>query len=117
MAFIQSKVDEVLAEAKASTERWQAGRPLGILDGVPFGVKDDTEVEGYVNTMGMKVDAGRFPEYFGKPAEETVWPARKLREQGAIMVGKMNQHEIGMGELCALWLAEEWVTFCEVVVK
>ncbi|EAA34586.1 hypothetical protein GE21DRAFT_1795 [Neurospora crassa] len=94
VAFIQSKVDEVLAEAKASTERWQAGRPLGILDGVPFGVKDDTEVEGYVSTMGMKVDE-RF-EYFKKPATETVWPAKKLREAGAIMVGKMNQHEIGM---------------------
>lgn len=96
VAFIQSKVDEVLAEAKASTERWQAGRPLGILDGVPFGVKDDTEVEGYVSTIGMKPDE-KF-EYFRKPEKETVWPAVKLREQGAIMVGKMNQHEIGMGE-------------------
>ena len=93
-AWIQTHVDEVLAAAKASTERWAAGKPLGVLDGVPFGVKDDTAVKGYVSTMGMKVNKN-IP-YFNKPAEKTIWPAQKMEEAGAIMVGKMNQHEIGM---------------------
>lgn len=96
-AWTHCYVEEVLAAARASTERWAAGKPLGILDGVPFGVKDDTEVKGYVSTMGMRPDPAE--EYFSRPEEKTVWPVKKLEEAGAIMVGKMNQHEIGMGEL------------------
>lgn len=94
VAWLDIHEDEVLAAARASTERWAAGKPLGILDGVPFGVKADCEVKGYVNTMGMKVDT-RYP-YFGKPATQSLWPVRKLEEAGAVMVGKMNQHEVGM---------------------
>lgn len=55
-AWLEIRVDEVLAAAKASTARWEAGKPHGVLDGVPFGVKGDCDVEGYVSTMGMKVD-------------------------------------------------------------
>lgn len=93
-AWLDIHVDDVLAAARASTERWAAGKPHGLLDGIPFGVKADCEVEGYVNTMGMKVDTRH--AYFTKPATGTVWPVHKLEEAGAIMVGKMNQHEVGM---------------------
>ncbi|KAK0624649.1 amidase signature domain-containing protein [Bombardia bombarda] len=94
VAWIQTNVDEVLAAAKASTERWAAGTPRGILDGVPFGVKDDIAVKGFVSTMGMKVDHSE--PYFNQPQTESVWPVQKLQEAGAILMGKMNQHEIGM---------------------
>ncbi|KAK7739869.1 hypothetical protein SLS53_005462 [Cytospora paraplurivora] len=93
-AWLDIHVDEVLASARASTERWARGRPIGILDGVPFGVKADVDVKGYVNTMGMKVRAEY--EYFTKPSAGTAWPVAKLEEAGAVMVGRMNQHEIGM---------------------
>ncbi|KAJ4290752.1 hypothetical protein N0V88_006501 [Collariella sp. IMI 366227] len=95
VAFTQTHVDEVLAAAKASTERWAAGMPLSILDGVPFGVKDDVDVKGFVSTMGMKVREEE--EYFKKVKESTAWPALKMIEAGAVMMGKMNQHEVGMG--------------------
>ncbi|KAK4129660.1 amidase signature enzyme [Parathielavia appendiculata] len=94
VAWTQTDVDAVLAAARASTERWKAGRPLGILDGVPFGVKDDVSVKGFVSTMGMR--AGQDHAYFKKPCEATAWPVVKLEEAGGIMMGKMNQHEIGM---------------------
>lgn len=94
LAWLDIHEEEVLASARASTERWAAGKPLGILDGVPFGVKADCEVKGYVNTMGMKVDTRH--AYFTKPATQSLWPVQKLEEAGAIMVGKMNQHEVGM---------------------
>ncbi|KAK3393812.1 amidase signature domain-containing protein [Podospora didyma] len=94
VAWLQTNVDEVLAAAKASTERWAAGKPLGVLDGVPFGVKDDLEVKGFVSTMGMKVNKSE--PYFNTPQTETVWPVQKLQEAGGIMMGKMNQHEVGM---------------------
>lgn len=93
-AWLDIHRDEVLAAARASTARWAEGKPLGVLDGVPFGVKADCEVKGYVNTMGMAVRPEY--EYFSKPADESLWPVRKLEEAGAVMVGKMNQHEIGM---------------------
>lgn len=93
-AWLDIHTDEVLAAARASTERWAAGKPLGVLDGVPFGVKADCEVKGYVNTMGMAVR--KEYDYFNRPAAESIWPVRKLEEAGAVMVGKMNQHEIGM---------------------
>ncbi|KAI3396724.1 hypothetical protein diail_11751 [Diaporthe ilicicola] len=93
-AWLDIHTDEVLAAARASAERWAQGKPLGVLDGVPFGVKADCEVKGYVNTMGMTVRTDY--DYFNKPAQESIWPVRKLEEAGAIMVGKMNQHEIGM---------------------
>ena len=94
-AWIHVHAEEVLKAAKASTARWAAGKPLGILDGVPFGVKDDTEVKGYVNTYGMKAKASE--PFFSIAAEETMWPVQKLEEAGAIMIGKNNQHEVGMG--------------------
>lgn len=97
VAWTQTDVEGVLAAARASTERWVAGRPLGVMDGVPFGVKDDVDVKGFVSTMGMRVDERE--EYFRKPRTKTAWPAEKLEEAGGIMMGKMNQHEVGMGML------------------
>ncbi|KAL2017386.1 hypothetical protein VTK56DRAFT_2229 [Thermocarpiscus australiensis] len=93
VAWTQSNADEVLAAAKASTERWAAGEPLGILDGVPFGVKDDVEVKGFVSTIGMRVNKSE--PYFNTPETSTAWPVRKLEEAGAVMMGKMNMHELG----------------------
>ncbi|KAH8734769.1 amidase signature domain-containing protein [Ilyonectria robusta] len=82
----------VLEAAKASTERWAAGKPLGILDGVPIGVKDDTAVKGYSNHNGMKYNPS-VP--FFKVQEESVWPVKKLQEAGAIVVGRNAMHELG----------------------
>lgn len=83
-----------LEAAKASTDRWVAGKPLGILDGVPIGVKDDTSVKGYSNHNGMKYNPS-VP--FFKEQEESVWPVRKLQEAGAIVIGKNAMHELGSG--------------------
>lgn len=93
-AWVLLNEDMVLDAARASTERWAAGKPRGILDGVPFGVKTDTEVKGYVTTVGLKVDER--VEFFRNPENETIWPVLKLEEAGALMMGKNNMHEIGM---------------------
>ncbi|KAL7943098.1 amidase signature enzyme [Trichoderma barbatum] len=81
-----------LEAAKASTERWAAGRPLGVLDGVPVGIKDDTDVKGYINHFGMKYNAS-LP--FFAPQEESSWPVKKLQEAGAVVLGKNKMHELG----------------------
>lgn len=95
LAWLSTNTEAVLAAARASTARYLAGTPLSPLDGIPFGVKADLAVAGYVTTMGMRADAAKHA-YFAHPEPATIWPVRKLEDAGAIMVGKMNQHEIGM---------------------
>lgn len=95
IAFTQVRARELLEAAAASTQRWAQGKPLSYLDGVPFGVKDDVDVEGYVSMMGMRVNDAY--KYFYTLPQRTAWPVKKLKEAGAIMLGKLNQHEIGMG--------------------
>ena len=89
--FISQNPDAIRAAAAASTERYAAGKPLSPLDGVPFGVKDELDVEGYPTTAGTA--------YLGQSREVngTVPGVAALLEAGAIMTGKLNLHEIGLG--------------------
>jgi Asp-tRNA(Asn)/Glu-tRNA(Gln) amidotransferase A subunit family amidase len=96
VAWTQTDADAVRAAARASTARWAAGKPRGVLDGVPFGVKDDVAVKGFVSTMGMRVDER--VGYFRRVEEKTAWPAERMEAAGEVLMVKMNQHEIGMGE-------------------
>lgn len=84
-----------LEAAQASTERYAAGTPLGILDGVPIGVKDDISVKGYVNHEGMKYQKGI---KFFNTREESLWPIQKLQEAGAVVIGKNRMQELGSGK-------------------
>lgn len=91
-AFMESRVDEIRKAAAESTQRWKTMQTLGILDGVPFAVKDDLEVKGYKRYIGTSHD------YTEGGAKESSWCVKKLEEEGAILVGKLNMHELGMGE-------------------
>lgn len=94
-----------LDAARESTERYAKGEEKGLLDGVPFGVKDDLDVKGYVCHFGMRYDEGN---KFFKESEESIWAVRMMEEAGAVMVGKLAMHELGVGEsrsvltLCAV---------------
>lgn len=89
-AVIQVDHEEVLAQAKASTKRWQSGKPLSPLDGVPVSVKAELDQKGYGTTVGTS--------FLGKtPASQDATPVARLRAAGALMIGKTNMHEIGMG--------------------
>lgn len=91
-AFTEVRVDLVRQAAEASTKRWKDGKPLSILDGVPFGAKDDLDVQGYKRHAGTKKD------YTMGKHVETSWCVKKIEEAGGILMGKMNMHELGMGE-------------------
>jgi Asp-tRNA(Asn)/Glu-tRNA(Gln) amidotransferase A subunit family amidase len=81
--------EEVLREAAESTKRYKDGSPLGVLDGVPIAVKDEIPVLGYHVARGT---------CFMKEHVDADCPSiAKLRNQGAIIVGKTNQHELGLG--------------------
>ena len=89
--FIAHDAVAVRAAAAASTARYAAGLPLSPLDGVPFGVKDEADVEGYVTTAGTSFLATH------RQTQGTLPAVQSLLEAGAILVGKLNMHEIGLG--------------------
>ena len=82
-------VDEIRTLSAASTQRYQNGNIMGVLDGVPILVKDEIPVVGYPVTLGTS--------FLAETVEVDILPILKLKEQGAIIVGKTSQHEIGIG--------------------
>ncbi|KAL4890647.1 amidase signature domain-containing protein [Aspergillus ambiguus] len=94
VAFFDSRVDLVLEAAKASTQRYQEKRPLGLFDGVPTAVKGEFDVDGY------KTHLGSINDYTPEPTEDdpsiTNWCVRQLQEAGAIILGKLSMHEYGL---------------------
>src|SRR5206468_10313822 len=78
---------EARAAARASARRRER---LGPLDGVPVALKDIFCMEGVETTAGSRILEGWIPPY-----DATV--VRKLREAGAVIVGKLNMDEFAMG--------------------
>jgi aspartyl-tRNA(Asn)/glutamyl-tRNA(Gln) amidotransferase subunit A len=77
-----------LAAAEASQARWLAGTPKGLLDGVPVGVKDNIQVAGMPSRFGSRLTPDT-PQKIDSPA------VARLREQGAIILGKTAMPEYG----------------------
>src|SRR6202049_41809 len=71
------------AVAKASTDRWQAGEPIGPLDGIPVTIKDN------IATKGTPVPLGAAATKL-VPAAVDAPPAARLREAGAVIFSKTN---------------------------
>ena len=87
-AFVAVNPEDVRAQARASAERWRAGKPLGPLDGVPVAVKDEIDVEGYPTTVGTS--------FLNRVAAADATVVARLRAAGAVIVGKTNMHELGV---------------------
>ncbi|OJJ45273.1 hypothetical protein ASPZODRAFT_133913 [Penicilliopsis zonata CBS 506.65] len=94
IGWFDCQAEMVLAAAEASTKRYKEGRPLGLFDGVPTGVKDEYDLDGYRTCLGS------FNDYTGQVAAEdgsiTSWCAKKMEEAGAIILGKLSMHEFGL---------------------
>ncbi len=77
------------AVAKASTERWHKGEPMGALDGVPATIKDNIATKGVPVPLG----AASMPLV---PSERDAPPAARLREAGAVIFSKTTMPDYGM---------------------
>ncbi|HWV39621.1 MAG TPA: Asp-tRNA(Asn)/Glu-tRNA(Gln) amidotransferase subunit GatA [Vulgatibacter sp.] len=89
-AFLFVDEEGAMAQARAADERRAAGRSLGPLDGVPLALKDLFCTEGIPTTCGSRILEGFVPPYDSTHV-------RRLKEAGAVLLGKLNMDEFAMG--------------------
>lgn len=88
-SFCHLDPSESLAQAERSQTRWMEGDPLSPLDGVPVGVKDLLLTKGWATRRGsLTVDPKG-------PWEEDAPTVARLREAGAVLIGKTTTPEFG----------------------
>jgi aspartyl-tRNA(Asn)/glutamyl-tRNA(Gln) amidotransferase subunit A len=81
--------ERALKDARASEARWARGAPAGMVDGVPATVKDLIVTEGWPTRRGsLTIDPNQ-------PWPEDGPPVARLREQGAVFLGKTTTPEFG----------------------
>ncbi|MFF9585772.1 amidase [Streptomyces achromogenes] len=88
-AFVRLTEEDALARARESEERWRRGEPAGLLDGVPVTVKDLLLLRGHPTLRGSTTltEQGTW--------DEDAPPVARLREHGAVFVGKTTTPEFG----------------------
>jgi aspartyl-tRNA(Asn)/glutamyl-tRNA(Gln) amidotransferase subunit A len=81
--------ESALEDAQASEARWTAGQPRGLLDGVPVSIKDIILTKGWPTLRGSKTIDAKGPWNDDAPA------TARLREHGAVLLGKTTTPEFG----------------------
>ncbi len=88
-AFITLDEEEAIAQAKFADEEIVSGRVRGPLHGIPVAVKDQLDVKGMRTTAGSKL-----VDYIADVDSTAV---ARLREAGAVILGKLNMSEFALG--------------------
>jgi aspartyl-tRNA(Asn)/glutamyl-tRNA(Gln) amidotransferase subunit A len=88
-AYCLVREDETLESARQSEQRWHAGQPAGLLDGVPVSVKDLLLTTGWPTMRGSLTTDQAGPWTVDAPA------VARLREHGAVLLGKTATPEFG----------------------
>ncbi|MFJ2732984.1 MULTISPECIES: amidase [unclassified Streptomyces] len=88
-AFVRITAEDALARARESADRWRRGSPSGLLDGVPVTVKDILLLRGHPTLRGSRTvqEEGRW--------DEDAPSVARLREHGAVFLGKTTTPEFG----------------------
>jgi aspartyl-tRNA(Asn)/glutamyl-tRNA(Gln) amidotransferase subunit A len=106
-SFIRVLADDARREARSAEAEIAAGRYRGPLHGIPVGLKDIYETAGVATTGHSKVMQDHVPQ------ADAVAVA-KLREAGAVIVGKLATHEFALGGPS---FDLPWPPFCIVSTK
>jgi aspartyl-tRNA(Asn)/glutamyl-tRNA(Gln) amidotransferase subunit A len=88
-AFCLLDRNAAMREAKKSEQRWQKGAPAGQLDGVPVSIKDLLLTKGWPTLRGSKTIDPKGPWNDDAPS------VARLREHGAVLIGKTTTPEFG----------------------
>jgi aspartyl-tRNA(Asn)/glutamyl-tRNA(Gln) amidotransferase subunit A len=88
-AFCLVDADAALGAAKESEERWRRGEPVGALDGVPISIKDILLTRGWPTLRGSRTVDPAGPWDVDGPH------VARVREQGAVLLGKTTTPELG----------------------
>src|ERR671932_1585851 len=91
-AFLTVTADPARHQAHAAEARLARGAPLSVLDGVPYSLKDLEVTNGIRTTFGSKFFEQHVPTADGVVAE-------RLRQSGAVLLGKTNTPHFGYKEL------------------
>ena len=89
-AFVQIDAPVALAQARKADELFAQGQDLGPLHGIPIAVKDNIDTHDYITTYG----SAHFEGY--QPSADALC-VQRLREAGAVIVGKTLTHEFAYG--------------------
>lgn len=87
-AFCLVDRESALVQARAAEERWRAGHPQGLLDGVPISIKDIFLTEGWPTLRGSRAIDPDQPWTVDSPV------AARLRADGMVFVGKTTTPEL-----------------------
>ena len=90
-SYITVTAEQALAEARQAESEIAAGKYRGPLHGVPVAVKDQFCTHGVQTTGGSEILRDYVPDY-----DATVMA--KLKEAGAVLLGKLNMSEFAMGD-------------------
>jgi aspartyl-tRNA(Asn)/glutamyl-tRNA(Gln) amidotransferase subunit A len=88
-AFCVRGDETALSDARASEARYLRGEPRGLVDGVPTSIKDMSSVRGWPARYGSRAYADAGPDADDTPA------VARLREHGAVFIGKTTTPEFG----------------------
>src|SRR5947209_13252061 len=89
-AFITVLGDQAFEKAKNAEAEIKAGNWRSPLHGIPVGIKD------FYDTAGIKTTAA-FEHFENRVPKKDAAVVKKLKKAGAIVIGKMNMHTLGMG--------------------
>ena len=88
-AFCAVNPEDAIKQAISLDERISKGEDVGPLAGIPIGVKDLEDAEGFVTTFGSALHVN------DKPAAEDSILVNRLRQAGCVVLGKTNTPEFG----------------------
>ncbi|MFQ5658301.1 MAG: amidase, partial [Candidatus Methylomirabilales bacterium] len=89
-AYIACQAEQAIQAARRAEDAIAHGRPLGPLHGIPVAVKDLFFTAAFPTTVGTRVLTDHIPR-------EDATVIRSLMDAGAILLGKLNLHELAYG--------------------